>query len=444
VSVELDGRSIERILVLGFGVTGRAVAESCFARDLLVSVSDAGRLSDEARGWLDARGIPFEEGGHTERFLPTADALVLSPGVPVDHPIVCEARRRGLLDFSELDLAFALAGEIPIVAVTGTNGKGTTVTLIDALLRGIGRTPCVGGNIGTPFVSLLARIRDCDVVVLEVSSFQAEQSRLLRPQVGVLLNLAPDHLDRHGSMAAYAAAKGRLFRLQTERDATILPFALRDAFPQGRGRRIYFDAPPPLLPDGAAGLRPHNRANLAAAVTAVAVLDPRLEPDSVPLAALSEAFNLPHRMQAIGSIDGVRAVDDSKSTNADAAVAALRATDAPTVLLIGGRHKGAGYEALVAEIGRQDVRAIVLFGEAAADLGPLFASTPATVLLTGSLDEAVEAGLASARAGDVLLFSPACASFDAYRSYAERGDAFAKAVRGRPGFELRLAKDPRA
>jgi len=444
MSVELAGRSIDRVLVLGFGVTGRAVAASCRARDIFVSVSDAGRLSDEARGWLDARGIPFEEGGHTERFLPTADALVLSPGVCVDDPVVCAARRRGLLDISELDLAFALTGEIPIVAVTGTNGKGTTVTLIDVLLREIGRSPCVGGNIGTPFVALLDRIPDCDVVVLEVSSFQAEQSRLLRPRVGVLLNLAPDHLDRHGSMAAYAAAKGRLFRLQTERDAAVLPFALRDAFSQGRGRRLYFDAPPPALPDGAAGLSSHNRANLAAAVTAIAALGLRLESDSVPLAALSEAFHLPHRMQAIGSIDGIRAIDDSKSTNADAAVAALRATDAPTVLLIGGRHKGAGYEALAAEIGRRDVRAVVLFGEASADFEPLFASTPATVLRADGLDDAVEEGLAVARAGDVLLFSPACASFDAYRNYAERGDAFARAVRGRPGFVPRSTKDLRA
>jgi len=444
MTVAVAGRKIDNILVLGFGLTGRAVVEFCLERQIAVSLSETRGLADVERSWLAERRVPFEEGGHTERLLAGADAVVLSPSVPADHPIVSASRAAGLLDLSELDLAFTQVGEIPVIAVTGTNGKGTTVSLIDSILRRVGRAPCLGGNIGTPFVSLLGDLASCDVIVLEVSSFQAEQSRLLRPHVAVLLNLTPDHLDRHGSMNAYAEAKGRLFRLQARDDVAILPRELNEAFSQGAGRRVFFDAPPPALPPGAERLSPHNRANLAAAGTAASALDPNLSVRSLSLGALSRAFTLPHRLQDVGVIGGVRIVNDSKSTNADSAVAALRAVDAPTVLLAGGRSKSAGYAALAREIETRTVRSVIVFGEAAAEFATLFESKGIEAVRAGDLEEAVDLGLAEARSGDVLLFSPACSSFDAFRNYAERGEAFLRVIRERSGFTPTAAQDTRS
>jgi len=444
MTIEVAGRPVDRIVVLGLGATGRAVVGFCLERGLAASLSEARELSDDERRWLAERDVPFEENGHTERFLANADAVVLSPGVPVDRPVVSAARAAGILDLSELDLAFSQLPRIPVVAVTGTNGKGTTVVLIDTILRRIGRKPCLGGNIGTPFVSLLRGIDACDAVVLEVSSFQAEQSRLLRPNVAVLLNLTPDHLDRHGSMARYAAAKGRLFRLQREDDVAILPLALRETFTEGSAARVFFDAPGPTLPRGAERLSPHNRQNLAAAVAAVAALDPGFDARALSIDVLEDSFSLPHRLEEVGTIDGVRAVDDSKSTNADSAVAALRAIDAPKVLLVGGHHKGAGYEALAREIEARDVRGVVVFGEAAPEFEALFRPSSAEVVRSDALDQAVERGLAMAQPGDVLLLSPACSSFDAFANYAARGEAFARAVRARPGFVPRADKDARS
>jgi len=434
MTVAVADRNIDNILVLGFGLTGRAVVEFCLERQIAVSLSETRRLADVERSWLIERRVPFEEGGHTERLLSGADAVVLSPGVPTDHPIVSAARSAGLLDLSELDLAFTQVGGIPVIAVTGTNGKGTTVSLIDRILRHVGRAPCLGGNIGTPFVSLLSNLASCDVVVLEVSSYQTEQSRLLRPHIAVLLNLTPDHLDRHGSMDAYAAAKGRLFRLQVKDDVAILPRELNETFSQGAGQRIFFDAQPSALPPGAARLSPHNRANLAAAVTATSALDPNLSVRSLSLDTLARAFTSPHRLQDVGVIGGVRIVNDSKSTNADSAVAALRAVDAPTVLLAGGRSKGAGYDALAREIETRAVRSVIVFGEAAAEFAALLASTEIEAVHASDVEEAVDLGLAKARSGDVLLFSPACSSFDAFPNYAERGEAFLRAIRERSGF----------
>jgi len=439
MSLCVDGRSVRRVVVLGFGVTGRAVADLCLKRGLAVAVSDAAALTDRARGWLRTRGIPYEERGHTARLLGGADAVVLSPGVPLDRPAVVEAGSKGSLILSELDFAQLQAPPVPIIAVTGTNGKGTTVTLIDAILRSAGLRTKLGGNIGTPFASLLDEIDGTDAVVLEVSSFQLEQSEWFRPRVGVVLNLAPDHLERHRTMAAYAEAKGRLFRLQNESDVAVLPSLLRGAFPQGRGRRRFYDDPSPPLPSWSDRLSPHNRLNLAAALAAAEALVPDLDPAELPFGLLRDAFALPHRMTNVGSFHGVGVIDDSKSTNAHAAIAALRAVDGPVVLLLGGRPKGAGYEALGEEIERRDVRRIVLFGEAAGRLSATLGRAGADLVEADDLEQAVSLGFASARPGDTLLFSPACSSFDAFADFGARGDAFVELVRSTIGD--RPAKD---
>jgi UDP-N-acetylmuramoylalanine--D-glutamate ligase len=427
-------REVATVLVLGFGVTGRALVEYCRDHEVLHFVSEAKRLSARAKAWLSEGGTPFEDGGHTVGSLERADVVVLSPGIPQRHPLVAAAQERGIPVLSELDFAFSLAPSRPIVAVTGTNGKGTTVSLVGEILRWFGLAVSVGGNIGIPFVAIVDEAGQADAIVLEVSSFQLEQSSVFHPRVGVLLNLSPDHLDRHGTMAAYAEAKGRLFRVQTCDDVAVLPRGLGQAFSQGDGVRIFFDVPDPVLPTWSDRLTPHNRVNLAAAVVACRALVPALDPRRIPLEAIRAAFHLPFRIQDVGEIAGVRVVNDSKSTNASATVAALRAVDGPVVLLIGGRHKRAGYEALAGEIAARDVRKTILYGEAAEALHEMLAESSASVQQVGGLDQAVSAGLAAARPGDTLLFSPACSSFDQFSDYAQRGEAFTRAVSARPGF----------
>ena len=434
MTLAIAGQDIHRLLVLGLGVTGRAVVEYCKHHGIDVAVSEARPLTAKERSWLAEIEVPSEENGHSERFLARSDAVVLSPGVPADHQAVIAAWAAGKLVLSELDLAFSQLGAIPVIAVTGTNGKGTTATLIDRMLQLAGRRPCLGGNIGTPFISLLDETRNCDVIVLEASSFQLEQSQLIRPRVGTLLNLTPDHLCRHKTMTAYAEAKGRLFRQQRREDTAVLPRALASSFKQGQGRRVFFDAPPPALPEGSDGLSPHDRANLAAALSSISALDPILGTRPITLNAILDAFAAPHRMQNVGTVGDVRIINDSKSTNADSAVAALRSVAAPTILLLGGQHKGAGYETLAREVALQNVRRVILFGEAADDLAVLFDRASVKTIRTKQLTTALEIGLSEAYTGDVLLFSPACSSFDAFENYVKRGEAFLQAVRTNPRF----------
>ncbi len=428
----LGGVTVERLLIVGLGITGRAVCEYTVRHGVETFLSEQRALSDEERGWLDERGIPYEEGGHTDRVLAGIEAVVLSPSVPMTSSLVDRAVRSGIPVYSELDFAALVSPSRPIVAVTGTNGKSSTVALIGDLLRFWGRRAPVVGNIGRPFIHVADEVADCDAIVVETSSYQLEQSVAFRPRVGVLLNLEPDHLARHGTMDAYAAAKGRLFRLQTQGDVAVLPSGLRERFPQGDGRRVFYDDDRLVLPGGAERLSPHNRANLRAALCACEALLPAVDRREVPFDRVVAALRLPHRMEEVGSIDGVRAIDDSKATNPASTIAALAATGGPVILLLGGRAKQAGYEALRDAIETSAIRRIVLFGEAVERLSGLLEGH--RVDRVANVEAAVRAGLDAARTGDTLLFSPACSSFDQYRSFEERGEAFARAVRAHAGF----------
>jgi UDP-N-acetylmuramoylalanine--D-glutamate ligase len=432
MSIELAGETIEQLLVVGFGVTGRAVCEYAAKHGVSTFLSEKRVLAHEERTWLEDRGVPYEDGGHTARMLSQTGAIVLSPSVPPALALLAEARRRGKPVYSEIDLAALVCEARPIIAVTGTNGKSSVVTLVGDLLRFWGRKAPVVGNIGDPFISVVDDLEGVDAVVVEASSYQLEQSVAFHPRVGVLLNLEPDHLVRHGTMDAYAAAKGRVFSLQTDADVAILPRGLGDRFCQGAGRRVFYDDERPSLPDGAERLSPHQRSNVQAALSASEALLPGIDRREVPIGRVVAALRLPHRMENIGFVGGIRVIDDSKATNPASTIAALAAIGGRTVLLLGGRVKAAGYEALAEAIDGSSVRRIVLFGEAANALAERLGGRP--IELARDVGEAIRAGLEAAQAGDTLLFSPACSSFDQFRDFEERGEEFTRLIRVQAGF----------
>jgi UDP-N-acetylmuramoylalanine--D-glutamate ligase len=288
-----------------------------------------------------------------------------------------------------------------------------------------GKKVLVAGNIGIPFISIVDQVMDTDLVVLEVSSFQLEQSESLHPRVAVLLNITPDHLDRHKTIAAYTAAKGRLFRRQTREDTAILSSNLIATFPKIRAQKVLFDRvklpPSPCF----ANLSPHNRENLKAAVAACRALLPNFETGSIRLDDLKEALALPYRLQEEGEVNGIRVINDSKSTNAASTIVALQSVDRPVILLLGGKYKGAGYEPLAAAILERPVRKVILYGEAASSLHETLKKAGyASIALASDLSQAVDIAFNSAHNEDVLLFSPACSSYDQYPDYIERGKDF--------------------
>lgn len=428
----------QHILMLGFGATGQAVCEFAIRHSIPVCVSECEHLSENQQNWLRRHGIPFEHAGHTARLLQDNGVMVLSPGVPLELPVIEQARQRDIPVFSEIDFALSHIGGCPIIAVTGTNGKSSTVEMIGQILRSLGRTARVAGNIGIPLISIVDEIAQSDVLVLEISSYQLEQSRDFRPSIGVLLNLSPDHIQRHGDMQSYTRAKGKLFANQGPAGVAILPKILDSQFSLGSGRRVFYDQDSAYLPTDMETMPPHQQSNLLAALAACAALIPEFDVSSVSMDVVQAAGRLPHRMDMVGIVDRVRVINDSKSTNAGSTIAALRATDAPVVLLLGGRHKGAGYQTLVDEIAAADIREVILFGEAAGMLAHAFeqqAQAGVEPIVVPTLSEAATHGLLVAQPGDVLLLSPACSSFDAFSSYAERGDMFVSLIRSLPGFE---------
>lgn len=432
-----------RLLMMGFGVTGMAVCEFALKHGLSIVVSEFGPLSQQQQGWLEEKGILYEQSGHTPTFLSRVDTVVLSPGVPAELPILERAREQGLAVLSETDYALRFVAECPVIAVTGTNGKSSTVEVIATILNTQGCRAWVAGNIGVPLISLVDEVASVDTLVLELSSYQLEQSSGFRPNVGLLLTFSPDHLHRHGTMKAYANAKSNIFASQEHDDVAILPRALAPQFDQGQGRRVFYDEIFCELPAGTESLLPHEQSNLRAALAACQALIPGFDILKASMDEVCSTFRLPHRMEAVGFVNGVRIVNDSKSTNAGSTIAALQSITEPIVLLLGGRSKGAGYEALVSACADASLREIILFGEAAEELNQVFGQRfagAATVSVVASMEAAVDHGLRVAQASDVLLLSPACSSFDAFSDYVERGQAFADVIRSKRGFVNNLPR----
>jgi UDP-N-acetylmuramoylalanine--D-glutamate ligase len=454
-------------LVIGLGVTGEAVARRLAADGAVTVVDDqpgSARFAERAAG-LAALGVTVVGAPAPEQLaelVAGADLIVPSPGVPEAHPVYGLAGRAGVPLRSEIELAGVAAARrgVPLVAVTGTNGKTTVTTLVAEMLGAGGRRAVAAGNIGRPLLDAVHD--DVDVVVAEVSSFQLRFTETFRPRVAVLLNVAEDHLDWHPSFKDYVAAKARIFASQADDDLLVFNAddeAVADVARSAPARSVAFtvqagDGPRPgrgsappgppgsarfpvwrleggLLrpPDGTALVpasalarhSPHDIANALAAAAAAADLGVA---DEALRRVLGSFSGLPHRVTPVGQSGGVTFVDDSKATNPHAALAALAGFES-VVLLAGGRNKGLDLGVLRREARR--IRAVVAMGEAADEVAGCFAGLR-PVRRAGSMAEAVRLGAELAEPGDTVLLSPACASFDWYSGYAARGDDFAHEV----------------
>lgn len=436
------------VAVLGLGRSGRAACHLLRGEGVAVLAyddRDAGAL-----GWPDPpAGVELVLGGGEDSLPRAVQALVLSPGVPPQHALVRAAEGAGIAVLGELELATRrLRGRC--IAVTGTNGKSTVVSLVYHLLQGAGQRSYLAGNIGTPLSELVGGIGEADVAVLECSSFQLERIRHFHPQVAAILNVAPDHLDRYADLAAYRAAKSRVLERLGPGDFCVLPRhdeALVALAARSAARALWFDAGSPIQGEGAWAeggrlcarwqgqeldllgadelplLGAHNLANSLAATCCVL-------PFGLTPAQLREGLGsfraLPHRCELVAEAGGVRWVDDSKATNVHAALTAVAGTPAPVVWLLGGSGKGEDYAPLREGAGR--ARLAVCFGaEGAAIAAALDGALP--VERSDDLRGAVAIAARSAREGDTVLLSPACASFDEFPGFAARGDAYAALAR---------------
>jgi len=424
-----------KAVVVGLGATGQAVTRHLVAGgwDVVIVEDRAGEGTAEIAGRLGATlGTVADVEG--------ADLVVPSPGVAPDHRVHEVASHAHVPVLSEVELAWRRSPDTVLVAVTGTNGKTTVTTLLAAMLVHSGRTALAAGNIGLPLIEAVGR--DVEVVVAEVSSFQLQYTESLHPAVAVWLNMAEDHLDWHPTMEHYAAAKQRVWANQGPDDVAVVnaedelvaaaaasapgrvvtfglgegDYHLEDGILWApRGRQIM------AREDLGRGL-PHDVANALAATAAAEAVGVSLDACRTVLATFD---GLPHRLQLVLEAGGVRYYDDSKATTPASVLAALRGFDS-VVLIAGGRNKGLDLGVLGQEAHR--LRAVVAIGEASSAVASAFGDT-APVIRAGSMEAAVDAARRVARAGDVVVLSPGCASFDWYRSYAERGEDFVAAVR---------------
>ena len=459
--MELKGK---KVLVVGLGKSGLAAALFLRRKGAQVTVSDtrsAESLAKEIPALLDA-GIMVEAGGHGLLTFRRQDLIVVSPGVPLDTPELVQVRSFGLPVIGELELAARfLKGKV--LAITGSNGKTTTTALLGAILEEAGLPVLVGGNIGVPVISLVEQSTGDTWSVLEVSSFQLESTEQFHPAIAVILNITPDHLDRHGSFENYARAKERIFAAQTGGDAVVLNadnartaqaaarcnaqvlwFSIEHAVRQGAwvdgGYIVYRGAPggevERIMPLSKIPLKgEHNVENVVAAVCAAR----QAGASAGAIGRAIEKFQaVEHRLEYVAAINGVEFYNDSKATNVDAAAKAVAAFSGGVHLILGGKDKGSDYTAL-ADLLRQRVRAVYTIGSAAAKIESQLRGV-VSLHSCETLERAVNSAAAAAHAGEVVLLAPACSSFDQFDNYEHRGRAFKDLVNER----RRLAVQQRA
>lgn len=445
--MELNGK---RVLVVGLGRSGVASALFLKSHGARVTVSDAksqDQLREQIPALLDA-GIAVETGGHGQRTFQNQDLIVVSPGVPIDAQPLVQARNLGQPVIGEIELAARfLKG--PVVAITGSNGKTTTTTLVGEILRAGGLKTLVGGNIGTAAISLAAQSTPETSTVLEISSFQLETIQTFRPKIAVVLNVTPDHLDRHGTFTAYVNAKARIFENQTPEDFAVLNaddptcvemaertraqvfwFSRKNEVESGafvRKGQIVFKSEGSareIMPLSEIPLKgAHNLENVLAAVCAGALMG--CAPEKIRSAVRSFKA-VEHRLEYVATVHGVDYYNDSKATNVDATIKALESFPGNIHLILGGRDKGSDYTVLN-DLLRQRVKCVYTIG-AAAEKIQLQIKGSAKIISSGTIESAIRQATAAAQSGDVVLLAPACASFDQFQNYEHRGRVFKELV----------------
>lgn len=444
-----------RVTIIGGARSGVAVAELLTRGGATVFVTDAKEIAEEHSSKLRAANVDFESAGHSDRAL-EADFVVISPGVPDSAPIVQRILDRGLSIYSEIEAASWFCAA-PIVAVTGSNGKTTTTALMGHVFRSSGLTTYVGGNIGYPFSSFADEVENDAVVVLEVSSFQLDHVAAFRPRVSMILNITPDHLDRYDNQFEnYARAKFRVFENQRDDDIYIynqddpvvrersvslkaeraslrvLGFSQESeleegAFVRGNELVLRINQEETLMRLEELSLQGrHNLYNSLAAAMAARVME--VGSDAVRESLMSFE-GVPHRLELVREIDGVRYVNDSKATNVNAVWYALESFNQRVILIAGGRDKGNDYSSLKPLV-RQKTRAVIAIGESREKVVDELGPETEYIVEVGSMEEAVGVARALAEPGDVVLLSPACASFDMFENYEQRGEVFKRSVRG--------------
>jgi len=439
----------KRVLVVGLGKSGVASALFMKAHGAKVTVSDT-KSGDELRNEIPVlldHGITVETGGHGDRTFRGQDLIVVSPGVPVDAPPLVQARALGEAVIGEIELAAQfLPG--PIVAITGSNGKTTTTTLTGEIMTAAGFPALVGGNIGTPAISLAERAKPETVIVLEISSFQLETIQTFRPKVAVVLNVTPDHLDRHRTFEIYAGAKARIFENQQASDFAVLNADDPTCVAMGsrtRAQVFWFSRSKEVQPGAwthagnilfrdASGQREilqvseiplkgaHNLENVLAAVCAGALMG--CAPEKIRQ-AVRDFKAVEHRLEFVATIRGVDYYNDSKATNVDATIKALESFPANIHLILGGKDKGSDYT-LLNPLLQQRVKRVYTIGAAAAKIESQIKGPE--VVHAETLENAIRKANAVAQSGDVILLAPACASFDQFKSYEHRGRVFKEIV----------------
>ncbi len=442
-----------RILVVGLARSGIATARFLQGKKAIVTITDAKPRAQQeaAAAELEALGIELALGNYPQDIGSKYQLVVTSPGVPLTIPPIQEAYQAGVPVISEIELAYRFA-KAPMVAITGTNGKTTTTTLIGEMFRQAGWQVCVAGNIGLPLISEIEKYPAEAAVVVEVSSFQLETTDRFKPKVSLILNLTPDHLDRHGTMENYAEAKAKIFANQAAGDFTILNYddpTVAAFAERSSGQVIFFSRVHNLtkgvcvqdgqvvIKDGERVLRvlntgdiripgAHNLENALAAVAAGWVMG--LSP--VALAGTLKTFpGVAHRLEFVAEVDGVTYVNDSKGTNPDAAIKALEAyDDRPIVLIAGGLNKGSDFTGFAQKI-REKAHALVVVGQGADAIAEAAAKAGVKdIVKAATFAETVHLAAQKARPGDIVLLSPACASWDMFNNFEERGDLFKKVV----------------
>jgi len=447
--MELKGK---KVLVVGLGKSGVSAALFLRSRGAQVTVSDmrsAAALAKEIPTLLE-HGVMVESGGHGLLTFRRQDLIVVSPGVPLDTPVLAQVKAFGLTIIGELELAAQfLKGNI--LAITGSNGKTTTTALTGEILSSAGIETLVGGNIGVPVVDLIPKSTDNSWSVLEVSSFQLESTELFHPRIAVILNITPDHLDRHGSFENYALAKERIFSAQTASDFLVLNagnaraaaaatrtvakvywFSLDQSVAQGAwvqdGQvvfRLAANAPiEPVVPLKSIPLKgAHNVENVLAAVCAARLAGASAEAIGQ---AIQNFHAVEHRLEYVATDNGVEYYNDSKATNVDAAAKAIAAFPACIHLILGGKDKNSNYADL-SDLLRKRVKAVYTIGSAAEKIETQIRGM-VPIVHCETLEKAVAAARKAAHPGDVVLLSPACSSFDQFENYEHRGRVFKELV----------------